>query len=629
VGYGLMRRKKLISPENPTNDQITYRLKILFLPYLSYLISITIPVAIVGEVAILLLTDGRSNLIISTWVIWLLYVSVFPLLLAYLVVKIYDVTLTSDGIHGYDSYFRRKYISWQEINLVRPYYLFGIRCLSIRTANSRNIQLTPRFCQTTQILDRVRELAGEDHILVWALEKELSRPRNEFTKLWLMVIGSIALTISIYLIGGNMYAAEQEKPLEQAIASYVRQHPKTAPNQSAIELQTLMAKLGLSVDAFGDGTEVKVKPDKTAIVEWKAIQNTLDEYSLKQLNKTDSSIEALPNKLSSYLKAHQTDIQAIKTQLINNPIPEWGSDSGWVEKSDPKAGDSFLRSNPINYFTIANIEHVIIINILDKLQTPNPIIYSDLAALEKIQQSLQAQPSLIGQLISRIGEYRISKLVGKLDTVAAGWGDNLFSRDRYKKMYSSIENNSMITVRLLQSSEIFSRILNEFKNPLRFVPGYAHLTRPRVRLAAVKFDREVQKGLAYWSKQNICRTDGKSGMKSTEVAGLEDYRDLSITAPLNLATQYPKVSKSDLLWELTTSVREVKAKLASGENIDLVARGFNLPSKVCPGEKWTATATNGAVEIAFSHPPDWKALSTTSSTSVEPLSYKIKPLNLN
>ena len=117
----------------------------------------------------------------------------------------------------------------------------------------------------------------------------------------------------------------------------------------------------------------------------------------------------------------------------------------------------------------------------------------------------------------------------------------------------------MITVRLLQSSGIFSQILNEFKNPLRFVPGYAHLTRPRVRLAAVELDLEVKKSLAYWSKQNICRTDGKSGMKSVEVAGLEDYRDLSIAAPLDLAIQYPKVSRSDLFWELTTGIRQVKA----------------------------------------------------------------------
>jgi hypothetical protein len=623
-----MRRKNLISPEKPALGLIEYRFKLLFLPYFSFVTAgLTLTAFVCEFIELVRGTIGKH--IVFGLIYWPFCTLILSPLFIWLIIKMSDTLLTSEGISGLNLVGRRTYINWQEITLVKPYQIVGLRCLAIKTTFGKNIHFGTNLYETTKILDRVRELAGADHILVRALEKELSRPRYELTKLWVGVISSIALTISIYLIGGNMYAAEQEKPLEQSIASYVRQHPKTAPNQSAIDLQTLMAKLGLSVGAFGDGTDAKVKPDKAVIAEWKAIQNTLDEYSLKQLNKTDSSIEALPNKLSSYLKTHQTDIQAIETQLIDNPIPEWGSDSGWVEKSDPKAGDSFLRSNPINYLSIANIENVMIINILDKIQTHNPIISSDLAALGKVQQSLQAQPSLIGQLISQIGENRISKLVRKLDTVPAEWGNNLFSRDRYQKMYSSIENDSMITIRLLQSSEIFSQILNEFKNPLRFVPGYAHLTRPRVRLAAVEFDREVQKGLAYWSKQNICRTDGKSGVKSSEVAGLEDYRDLSIAALLNLAIQYPKVLKSDLLWELTTSVRQIKAKLASEKNIDLVARGFNLPSKVCPGEQWTATVNNGAVEIAFSHPPDWKVLNTTSSAYVEPLTYRIKLIDRN
>jgi hypothetical protein len=622
-----MRRKNLISPEKLTEDIIKHQFKLLFFPDLSYAIAVTILGAF--YFAIFALTQTKYPIVaITISIAFLLFGLLLQTLVVFFLVKISDIILMSEEISGQDLLYRRNSIKWKEITFVKQYNLLGLRYLSVKTENN-NIQIPVRLYEVSVLIDRVRELAGEDHILVRALEKELSRPRHELTKLWVGVIGSIALTISIYLIGGNMYAAEQEKPLEQAIASYVRQHPKTAPNQSAIDLQALMAKLGLSVEAFGDGTDAKVKPDKAAISELKAIQNTLDEYSLKQLNKTDSSIEALPNKLSSYFKAYQTDIQAIETQLINNPIPEWGSDSGWVERSDPKAGDSFLRSKPMNYLSIATIENIIIVNILDKLKVPNTSISSDLAAFEKIQQSFQTQPSLVGQLVSRIGENRISKLVRKLDTVPTGWGDNLFSRDRHQKMYGSIENDSMINVRLLQSSGIFSQILNEFKSPLRFVPGYAHLTRPRVRLAAVEFNRGVNKGLAYWSKQNICRTDGKSGMKSAEVAGLEDYRDLSIPAPLNLAIQYPKVSKSDLLWELTTSVKQVKSKLASGESIDLVAEGFKLPSKVCPGEQWTVTATNGAVEIAFSHPPDWKVLNTTNSAYIDPLTYKIKPLDRN
>jgi hypothetical protein len=623
-----MRRKNLISPEKPAKGSIKYQFRLLFLPAFSYATAVAISLAFIFSIVILAQAKSAIEGITGS-IILLLSEIVIETLLVCILTKLSDMMITSEGISGLNLWGRRTYIDWQAITLIKPYQVLGMRCLSIRTAYGKNIQLPNRLYETAKILDRVRELVGADHILVRALEKELSRPRYELTKLWAGVIGSIALTISIYLIGGNIYAAEQEKPLEQAISIYVRQHPKTAPNQSAIDLQTLIAKLGLSVDAFGDGTEAKVRPDETTIAEWKAIGTILLDTAGKQVDKTEDSIESLPVKLSNYLKNHQTDIQAIETQLINNPIPEWGSDSGWVERSDPKAGDSFLRSKPMNYLSIATIENIIIVNILDKLQVPNTSISSDLAAFEKIQQSFQTQPSLVGQLVSRIGENRISKLVRKLDTVPTGWGDNLFSRDRHQKMYRAIENDSMIATRLLQSSEIFSEILNNFKSPLRFVPGYSQLIRPRIRLAAVDRDLEIKKGLAYWSKQNICRTDGKSGMKSTESLGLEDYRDLSFVPPLDLATQYPKVLKSDLLWELTTSVKHLKAQLAAGIKIDLVAREFNLPSKICPGEQWTATASNGAVEIAFSHPPDWKVLNTTSSAYVEKLTYKIKPVDRN
>jgi hypothetical protein len=623
-----MRRKNLISPERHPEDTIQHKFKLLFLPDLSYAVAVTILGAFCFTIFALIQTQYLTVAITAS-LAFLLFGLLLQILVVFFLVKISDLILTSEEISGQDLRYHRNSIKWKEITFVKQYNLLGLRYLSIKTENNNNIQIPVCLYETALLLDRVRELAGEDHILVRALEKELSRPRYELTKLWIGVIRSIALSISIYLIGGNIYAAEQEKPLEQAISSYVRQHPKTAPNQSAIDLQTLMAKLGLSVDAFGDGTEVKVKPDKTAIAEWKAIGTILFDTAGKQVDKTEDSIESLPVKLSNYLKTHQTDIQAIETQLIDNPIPEWGSDSGWVERSDPKAGDSFLRSKPMNYLSIATIENIIIVNILDKLQVPNISISSDLAAFEKIQQSFQTQPSLVGQLVSRIGENRISKLVRKLDTVPTGWGDNLFSRDRHQKMYKAIENDSMITTRLLQSSGIFSEILNNFKSPSRFVPGYSQLIRPRVRLAAVDRDLEIKKGLAYWSKQNICRTDGKSDMKSTESVGLEDYRDLSFIPPLDLATQYPKVLKSDLLWELTTSITRLKAQLAAGGKINLVARKFNLPSKVCPGEQWTATVNNGAVEIAFSHPPDWKVLNTTRSAYVEPLTYRIKLIDRN
>jgi hypothetical protein len=614
-----MRRKKLISPEKPAQNRIGYRFKQLLLPNISYALAVTV---LGGFILGIFAAINIKSIIetIATLIVISLFLLIGSAFIVWLIVTELDIVMNAENISAVDYWYRRKCMSWQEITLIKQVQLFGIRYLSIKTADGRSVQIAPHFYNSSELLDRVRELAGEDHILVRALEKELSRPRYELTKLWCWVIGTIALTMSIYLIGGNMYAAEQEKPLEQAIATYVRQHPKTAPNQSAIELQALMTKLGLSVEVFGDGSEVKVKPDKNAIAEWKEIQDTLDKYLQKELKKIEGSIEPPPEKLAIYLKNHQAEIEAIETHLVNNPIPEWGSDSSWLEKSDPLAGDSPVRSKSMIYLPQIFVDNLIIVNTFDK-QLHSADISNNLTAIEKMQQSFQAQPSLIGQLISRIGENRILKLVRRLDNVPTGWGENLFSRDRRGQMISAIKNQSMIDARMFQFSDLY-QILVESKSPLQFIPGYGHLARPRIRLAALDQHREVEKGVADWSGRNLCHTDGKSNIKL--ISGLEDY-GISDT-PLSLTNQYHKVLKQDLYWELTTSVRQVKAKLAAGQKIDRVAKEFKLPSQVCPGENWTAKAKDGSVSIEFSHPPDWKALGV-NSTNIEPLTYKIKPVD--
>jgi hypothetical protein len=617
-----MRRKKLISPEKPVQDLVEYRFKIMLLPFIS--ISVAIFILAVFIVDFIELTTGNIAKIATFDLMhWSSYILLlYPISLA-LLVKISDniFVFTSDEISGFSLWLRRTCIKWDRIATVKSYQVMGLRYLSIKALDGKNIHLATRLYKTSQILDLVRELAGEDHILVRALEKELSRPRYELTRLWCGVIGSIALTMSIYIIGGNMYAAEQEKPIEQAIASYVRQHPKTPPNQSAIELQALMTKLGLSVEAFGDGSEVKVKPEKTAISEWKAIELTFTKYLDKQL-ETKELIEPFSDELANYLKKHKADIAAIETHLIENSIPQWGSDLGWIEKSDPKAGDSPHITKFINGFNLWYIENLMMLNVLDQHSLPNADISRDLAAIEKIQQSFQSEPSLFLQLISRIGERRISDLVRRVDIIPIEWGNNLFNIDRHSSMYSAVINYSININRILQSEGTFRQILIDENSPLRFIPEYYKLARPHIRLGVVARHQEVVKGLDYWSKQNICRTNGQSGLVPVSISGVDNYD----TSTPYLASQYPKVLKSDLRWEATSAIRQVKAKLIAGEKVDRVAKDFNIQSQVCPGEQWTAKATDRAVNISFSHPPDWKALGVNNPVDIDPLTYTIKPI---
>ncbi|AFY96453.1 hypothetical protein [Chamaesiphon minutus] len=123
---------------------------------------------------------------------------------------------------------------------------------------------------------------------------------------------------------------------------------------------------------------------------------------MENQQKNQESIEPIPEKLANYIKVHQPDFKAIENLLVNNTTPQWGFDSAWIEKSDLKGGSSPL-SKQMNGVSLWYLENLIIINILDKQSLPTADISRDLVAIERIQQSFQSQPSLVGQLFGRFG----------------------------------------------------------------------------------------------------------------------------------------------------------------------------------------------------------------------------------
>jgi hypothetical protein len=84
---------------------------------------------------------------------------------------------------------------------------------------------------------------------------------------------------------------------------------------------------------------------------------------------------------------------------------------------------------------------------------------------------------------------------------------------------------------------------------------------------------------------------------------------------------------NDLMWEASTNIRKIKAKLATGQKVDLVAKESKVQSQVCAGEQWTATATDGAVMLAFSHLSDLRAVLYIDGSNLIKSTYKIKPLD--
>jgi hypothetical protein len=505
-----------------------------------------------------------------------------------------------------------------DINMVKCIKYSATRNFDIKTIGNKGI-LLPSFLYNIKALhSQVRENAGDAHPLTMALEKELSRKPKTALKVWLLV-GLIGLNLIISLIGLDLVATQTSKPLEAEIASYVQKHPKTAPNQSAIELQILMAKIGLSIEKFGDGSAVKVKPEKAAIAELQEIKPILKEYLHQQLDKSEDSIEPIPPKISSYLQKYSGEITAIKNQLISRPVAQWGTDPSCLKNSNP-AYENTLFLAISDYQILGTIEDFFIVNIFEKR---NSEIQEDLTAIIKAQQSLQLSPSLINQLVFTVQNNKISKLIRKIDVTSTLWNSwrgklmlNTPDLNHHQTMIDTINNSTFIETKIIQSPQL----LNESSNTVNtwdWVYRHKSFSRSYLRLVAVDYHRQTQRFLAYWQQENFCRVN-----EGPQIFKRSPVHQMSFS-PYELAGTYRATIIGDLIWELTSGIQEVKSKLSKGQNLTQVAQDFSLNSQACAGEKWIAKTDGRSIEISLSRLPSNKVI---DADTIAQLTYKVNPI---
>jgi hypothetical protein len=158
-----MRQKYLPSPEKSPQESVDYRSKLLFLPYLSYAIAIAILCTFVFSIFALTLLRPISE---GIWVSIVLLISELTLLTKFACIapSISYILLKEKEISGVNFWGQRKNICWQEVISIKVYWVVGVRYFAIKTADSRSIDFSPSFHDIAQMLDRIRVLAGSEHI---------------------------------------------------------------------------------------------------------------------------------------------------------------------------------------------------------------------------------------------------------------------------------------------------------------------------------------------------------------------------------------------------------------------------------------------------------------------------------
>jgi hypothetical protein len=414
-----MRSKNSIAPEKLLASPVKSQFKLSY--SYSHLCASIITGLLILEVFYPVLFPASSS--DFRWIIYFVILIVSFFLMKKYTDNTLILKLDYEGLYIKSFHHSFLFIRWQDNISIKYRRFIGINFLILRKSKYKAFQFAPCLYGLSEILQSVKYYAGEDHPLVYALEKELTRPQQRPDKFLWQMIGVIAISLSIWLIGGNLVAAQMEKPLNEAISDYKQRHPQTPPNQSAIDLQTLMAKLGVSYDFFGYRRETENNLGKQQYSEINEIKKALSEYLEKQFDRNETFvdlseaplIEILPAKILNYLKKYENDLVSIKNLLINNPLPVRGVNGKHL---DDLATNGHPNSILVDGLDLNFLHNLIVVDIINKYQLHNVNFSNELLALNKVKQVTQEQSSYIWQLINLIHESRIARLVVRIQV----WG---------------------------------------------------------------------------------------------------------------------------------------------------------------------------------------------------------------
>jgi hypothetical protein len=433
-----------------------------------------------------------------------------------------------------------------------------------------------------------------------------SRRKKCLKVLGLSAVGLAAL-LSVWIVGGNYIASQQEKEIEQDLAAFAQRFPNTEPNDSALKLAALMAKLGInaggsfySVDRYM-GSSAEFTPSEGDRKAFEEIREELGQYLDAQITKPNDTVDPPSEKLQRYLASKQTALAAIRQHVLTNEVPHWGTDITYIVEGDPTVA---LPSRLLQ----VDFQRILALDILEKYRQGQMDNAAEMLEVSwKVNQPLTESPDLIGQLVALIVTKYPAGVMRKVDDLPAEWQQRLVERDYRESLLISVQGEALYGFKFLQhflwqhsGSSVKEVLAIEFGSstlPTLFM-WFKLALKPYVRFSEIDTYRVKQRSLAASRQQNVCVSD------SVKIDDFAWWNAPGWVLSPNLTSQSGKAAKSMLELELTQKILQVKALAAKeGKWLPSVP---DMESSICPGAKWIyRLALDGTMTISFSEKPQW------------------------
>jgi hypothetical protein len=431
----------------------------------------------------------------------------------------------------------------------------------------------------------------------------------------ILIIGSLLS----WLLLTNLYlSSHQEKVIRHEWAELVDALPKKS-NASAIELESLLARLGLGTNSLSE-----VSPKVEAVKQgnssaWQMITENINDYISTQEQKADDDIDPIPDRLKNYLAQHDNQIKLIVNHLNSSELPVWGI----TYLSKDKLPD-FSIALP-SFLNLVNFQRLLILSAINQSQVGQyESAMNTLSASLKFATALAQRPELISQLVAVIGINTHSKNIIKLDHLNSAWADSIRIPNFQNSMATSLKPEAFSHVGTFSEDTISSltSIFTEDEDD-PFTAPFETLQqlfqKPFFRLASINsFWEMVQfiEKIKSIPPQEFCTLD--NNLNALRINSIPWNPLIQSYQPY--FNQFFKSNKALLRWELAKKIIQIKEKTLQVGNLPNYIPGIEI-SQACPELLWDYRVTyDGEMSISLSQVPEWLEISENEL----PLSYSLR-----
>ncbi len=402
-------------------------------------------------------------------------------------------------------------------------------------------------------------------------------------KIWQLILtsmgGGLGLLVLV-LLGGQFWISQQAKQMSQDWGNFASQFPKTAINDSARQLNQLTVKLGI-----GPAVSSREEPPTPGgeMQEFENIREELDKFLNSQLEKPTSNVQ-IPAVLQDYLQKRAGEISAIRRHVASSETPVWQMD---IER--------FLDiSAPLpNLGGLLKLQKILMLDILVKNRIDKKAdLWPMMAVSYQLNQALRNRPDAVSQLLALIVAKMQAGVARQLHALPPEGLANMMAVDYQKSLERALMLEAWMMYGLVQFPPKDEGNMALQPLELMYLQLSAMDTTAKNRLAFAKLEGE-----------NVCTFD-KDAFERERSDAIAWWNDLGRLGMPDWAGQWQNTGKVMLDWELTAQV--LAAKTAAATTGKWPSELPDLPSKVCPGERWIYQLnSDGTMSISFSRQLPW------------------------